>query len=167
MRKKDILGNFVKKPGVLYDYQIKQIDNNIHTALITFLPGTKVVNPLLDTAGCSQINYLPLDKPWSMVTFYKPDGEISGWYFDISLGNFIDADGMPCINDIFLDLLVLPDGQKITLDADELQEALDKNEITAEDFGHAYRIHDEIINSEWCDPAFLIELSKRLLLEYN
>ena len=169
MRKKDILGNFVKKPGILYDYEIKKMEGQaeIYTALITFLPGTKVFRPELDGAGCKEIVYLPLDKPWSIITFYKPDNEISGWYFDISRGNFVDENGIPCTDDIFLDLIILPDGRVVTEDVGELQEALDKNEITIEDYDHAYRVHDEIINSQWSDPAFLTTLGKKLLSEYN
>ena len=82
-------------------------------------------------------------------------------------GKHIDEKGMPCIEDLFLDIAVLPSGQVITLDADELQDALDKGEITADDFDHAYNIHNQIINSEWVDVRFLKRLCDKLLSDFG
>ena len=176
MRKKEILGNFIKNPGILCDYEIKELTDEpkAYTALITFLPGTieshfehNGQKTCQAAAGHKEIVYLPLDMPWSMLTFYNFDNKPTGWYFDISRGNFVDEKGIPCIDDIFLDLLVFPDGQAITKDADELQEALDNNEITADDYNHAWNIHDEILNSKWSNVEFLTTLSDKLLIDYK
>ena len=176
MRKKDILGNFVKNPDVLYSYSIKKLDEEAlaYSALIAFLPGTKEYyfkhdnkRVCLSATGYKEIVYMPMNEYWSMVAFYNAESEMLGWYFDISKGNFLDEYGMPCSDDIFLDLLILPDGRTITLDADELQEALDNNEITTCDYNHAYKIHDQIINSKWSDVDFLTKLSEKLLSDYK
>ena len=110
--------------------------------------------------------YLPLDEFWCITAFYNPQDELLEWYFDISKGNFIDETGIPCTDDIFLDLVVLPDGKTITIDADELQEALDKNEITVDDYNHAYRVRDQILNSKWISVDFLKELCSLYVSEY-
>ena len=176
MRKKDILGNFNKNPGVLYSHSIKKLagDTEAYSALITFLPGSRELTVeyegkqiCLAGPGYKWLMYLPMDEYWCITAFYSPDNELLEWYFDISLGNFVDESGMPCINDIHLDLVVLPNGQTVTLDADELQEALDNNEITAADYNHAYKIHDQIKSSEWSDAKFLTELSEKLFLDYK
>jgi len=175
MRKKDILGNYVKSPGVLYDHAIRKLDgeDEAYIALITFLPGSKELRKELNGEqvclagpGYKWLMYLPINECWCITAFYSPDEKLLEWYFDITLGNFVDEAGMPCIDDIFLDLVVLPDGQTITLDADELQSALDKSEISAADYDHAYKVHDEIKNSKWSDVGFLTELSGKLLLEF-
>ena len=176
MRKKEILGNFIKKQGILCDYEIKELtgEPGTYTALITFLPGTKESyferdgkKVCLSAAGYREIVYMPMNEFWSITVFYNAESEILGWYFDISRGNFLDEKGMPCSDDIFLDLIILPGGQTITEDADELQEALDNSEITIDDYDHAWKIHDQIKNSKWSDAEFLTKLSEKLLADYN
>jgi predicted RNA-binding protein associated with RNAse of E/G family len=176
MRKKDILGNYVKQPDVKYSHAIRKLDGEIeaYSALIRFLPGCREFyshasgEPVrLAGDGCRWLMYLPLDEYWCLNTYYSPEGEILGWYFDLSKGNFLDENGMPCTDDIFLDLIILPNGQPVTDDADELQEALDNGVITADDFKHAYAVHDQILASKWNDVALLTELSATLLAEYE
>jgi len=57
--------------------------------------------------------------------------------------------------------------EKVTLDAGELQEALDSGKITRDDFDHAYRVHDQIKDSEWVDVGFLQVLCQKLLLTFD
>jgi len=176
MRKKDILGNFVKNPNVLFAHMIKQVTDEplAYSALITFLPGCRelYVNNdgeqyCLAGVGYKWLMYLPLNEYWCITVFYNPKNELLEWYFDISKENFIDENGMPCIDDLFLDLVVLPDGRVITIDADELQEALDGNKITIDDFNHAYKIHDQIKASKWNDVEFLTKLCEKLFIDYE
>jgi len=176
VRKKDILSNFVKNPDVFYTHEIRKLDskNEAYSALITFLPGSrklltdidgKQVN--LSAPDCKCLMYLPLDEYWKIAVGVSPENELVEWYFDISSGNYLDDSGMPCIDDLYLDLIVQPSGKTITLDADELQEALDKNLITPEDYNHAYMVHDQILNSKWSDVAFLTGFSEKLLEDYS
>lgn len=176
MRKKDIFGHFTKRKEIVCSCAMRKVADEplAYTALINFLPGCKeyhfnVADQRIHLAGkgCKWLVYLPLDEHWSITTFYDTNNEIQEWYFDISKGNFIDEDGMPCIDDIFLDLAILPDGRTITVDADELQDALDKNEITVDDYDHAYRVHNEIIQSKWNDAKMLTALSNQLLSGYE
>jgi len=175
MRKKDILGNFVKNTNVVYDYSIKKLtgENEAYTAFITFLPGCRELyvdnegeRYCLAGPGFKWLMYLPLDEFWCITAFYNPQNELLEWYFDISKGNFIDENGIPCTDDIFLDLVVLPNGKTITVDADELQEALDKNEITVDDYHHAYQVRDQILNSKWINVDFLKEQCRLHVSEY-
>ena len=175
MRKKNILGNFVKNKDVVYSHAIKKLYGEYegYSALINFLPGCRELNVDNDGVkyclagnGYKWLMYLPLNECWCITAFYSPKNELLEWYFDISKRNFLDENGMPCIDDIFLDLVVLPDGRTITVDADELQEALDKKIITIDDFNHAYRIHDQILKSKWNDVNLLTTLSNNLLSLY-
>ena len=177
MRAKSILGNFVKNPNVLYTHTpIKKLawEHEAYTTLITFLPECRELRVdcagkeiLLAGPGYKWLIYLPMGERWCITAFYSPANELLEWYFDISRSNFIDQHGMPCIDDIFLDLVILPDGQAVTVDADELQEAYDKAEITQDDFNNAYVVHDQIKNSKWGNVDFLCEISRKLLLEHE
>ena len=176
MRKKDILGNLSAKPDMPFIHTIKEVNRNsdVYSALIEFQPGCKdefveAEGKQIQWAGSryKMLMYLPINEFWCLSAYYAPDGKLLFWYFDISRKNFVDEHGIPCIDDIFLDLVITPDGQTLTLDADELQDAFDKNEITTSDFDHAYKVHDEILNSKWCDVDHLNQLSKKLLLEHE
>ena len=175
MRKKTILGNFVLYPDVAYTHTITKLTSEpeAYSALITFLPGCRQLNVdiggkefRLADAGCKWLMYLPMNEYWCLSTYYAPDNRLLGWYFDISRGNFMDENGMPCTDDIFLDYAIDPSGQGATLDADELQEALDSGEVTTDDYNHAYNIRDSIKGSQWSDVEFLKDFSARLLADY-
>ena len=174
MRKKDILGNFVTNPGVLFDYEIKQVGERDYAALVTFLPGTRELHNTcnfqeicLAAPGYQWLEYLHLDEYWKLCTFYNAAGSLFEWYFDISRGNFLDERQMPCINDLWLDLVILPSGTAVTLDADELRDALSQNLINQGDYDHAYKIHNEIKNSKWSDVEFLTKFSNELLAKFK
>jgi predicted RNA-binding protein associated with RNAse of E/G family len=172
MRKKTILGNYIKNEGVLFTPSalkyIKELDG--YATVIDFLPGTKELyvedggSPIcLSGAGCRWLQYLPMHENWSLTTFYDPAGRIMEWYFDISKGNFMDENGVPCTDDLFLDVVLLADGRSVTLDADELQQALDCGEIGIDDYRKAYRIGDEILSGKWNDTVLLTRLGEKLL----
>jgi len=173
MRKKDILGNFITNPNILFSNSpIKKLDgeHEAYTAIITFEPGSEALivdcdgeQIQLAGPGFKWLMYLPMGEYWSLTAFYSPTGELLEFYFDITRSNFIDERGTPCIDDIFLDLVVLPNGKVVTIDADELQDALDKGEITQQEFDNAYAVHDQIKASKWGNAEFLKQHCGKLL----
>lgn len=48
------------------------------------------------------------------------------WYIDMIAGQGIDADGVPFFDDLYLNLVVYPDGTIVVDDMDELEDALSK-----------------------------------------
>ena len=60
--------------------------------------------------------------------------EILLWYIDMIAGQGIDEDGIPYFDDLYLDLVVYPDGTIIVDDMDELVEALEQEDITPEQY---------------------------------
>lgn len=176
MRKKDINGNYVKRPEARYTSVIKKIGGQHpgHSSLIYFLEGTSklIINEnsidlCLSDDGYKQLNYLPDNKNWCMTAMYNRHGEIIEWYFDVTKSNFIDNNGIPCMDDLFLDIVLFPNGDIIILDEDELQEALTKGEIGQEEYQFAYRICDKLINSEFLDIEFILLFSNKLLSDYD
>jgi predicted RNA-binding protein associated with RNAse of E/G family len=147
---------------------------NEYSALITFLRGCK--DKFVDHNGkqiqwagaeYKMLMYLPVSEKWCLSAYYSPDDKLTFWYFDISRNNFVDERGMPCTDDVFLDLVIFPSGEKITLDEDELQEAFDKGIVSKEDVDNAYAVHDQIKNSKWSNVDFLKKKKKKLLLEHD
>ena len=176
MRKKDILCNFTENSDIVFAHSMRKLvgKTNEYSALITFLRGCKDKFVELDGkqiqwAGTDykMLMYLPVSEKWCLSAYYTPDDKLTFWYFDISRKNFVDEHDMPCIDDVFLDLVITPTGEKITLDEDELQEAFNEGIVSQEDVDNAYAVHDQIKNSKWSNVDFLGEISKKLLLEHD
>lgn len=75
--------------------------------------------------------------------------------------------GIPYIIDLYLDIVFKSNGKWITLDEDELEEALNLGDITKEDYDLAYKTYNEIIELYGNDFESLKNLTHKLLNEFN
>ena len=80
-----------------------------------------------------------------MSAVYNEKNEIVEWYFDIarSIGK---EKGVPYEDDLYLDVVLGPTGRIILLDEDELKEALERNEMTREEYNQAYQTAYDLIH---------------------
>ncbi len=102
---------------------------------ITLLNTIKVTEPLsvqygkklvcIVDDGYMWLQQFPFNKNHSVTTMFDADGNIVQWYIDICLRNGM-KNGIPWMDDLFLDIVVLPSGELIVRDADELEDALSK-----------------------------------------
>lgn len=60
---------------------------------------------------------------------FDSDGKIVQWYIDLC-DNIGTENGIPRMDDLFLDIVVLPSGELFQLDADELDEAYSSGTIS-------------------------------------
>jgi predicted RNA-binding protein associated with RNAse of E/G family len=95
--------------------------------------------------GYSEICFLPDNDNWMLWALYDNNGKIIEWYFDITRKNRVDEKGNPYCDDLYLDIVLMPDGKTIILDEDELQNALDNGNITKDEYDMAYRVKDELL----------------------
>jgi len=65
---------------------------------------------------------IPLRKKHSVTTMFDINVNIVQWYIDVCLGNGADTD-IPYLDDLYLDIILLPSGEIIQKDADEFEEA--------------------------------------------
>lgn len=105
----------------------------------------------------------PIGKNHCLTAMYNPNREIVQWYFDITKQNGIGLDGIPFFDDLYLDVVVLPSGQVLLLDEDELKAALDSNEITKEDYEMAYGEARKLMNFATHSKDKLKALSNKYL----
>ncbi|MBE6563134.1 MAG: DUF402 domain-containing protein [Ruminococcaceae bacterium] len=70
-------------------------------------------------------------------------GNILQYYFDITEKNVIDGESSH-FYDLFLDLVTMPDVRLITLDGDELEEALSEGVINEAQYNKAWRVLSEL-----------------------
>ncbi|GAA0315283.1 DUF402 domain-containing protein [Bacillus carboniphilus] len=73
--------------------------------------------------GFMWLQHFPNKGHYAMTTVFDQKGEIVQWYIDIITKTGTDQNGIPWFEDLYLDVVVLPTGEIIELDQDELEEA--------------------------------------------
>jgi predicted RNA-binding protein associated with RNAse of E/G family len=110
--------------------------------------------------GYSTLTFLPDGENYCIEAIYDNYNKIVEWYIDITRINAVDEDGHPYFDDLYLDVVLLPDGQILTFDEDEIKSAFDSGKITNEDFEMAYDVLEKlkknnILNVKHMEMLFL------------
>lgn len=117
--------------------------------------------------GYKGVMFLPDGETWCVTAVYNTENEIVEWYFDMTKANGVTEEGVPYFDDLYLDIAVAPDFSVRILDEDELQEALDEQVITQEDYELAYRTCDSVLKTVVTNKEFLVEFLKRYVEELD
>lgn len=150
------------------------IHTTIHTkqftGIVSLLHMQKVETPLLVQYGNKDIcivadgyiwlQHFPENEHYSLTTMFNEKGEIVQWYIDICLKNGCDKDG-PWMDDLFLDIIVLPSGEVILKDVDEIEEALSKGIINELLYQLAWKETKKIQEMLKQDKFPLLNLAKK------
>lgn len=115
------------------EYAQTHLNTEEFEGYITLLHTVKVSQPLTvpygnDTLcivddGYMWLQQFPKDKHHVVTTVFNVQGQVVQWYIDITLRSGVES-GIPWMDDLFLDLVLLPSGELIVLDENELEEAL-------------------------------------------
>lgn len=97
--------------------------------------------------GFKWLSILPQDDYYCITAMMNEKNDIQVWYIDMIAAQGIDTDGIPYFDDLYLDLIVFPNGEIKVDDMDELEEALRQGDITQEQFDLAVRTADGLRNS--------------------
>lgn len=110
--------------------------------------------------GYMWLQQFPSDKHHSVTTMFDEKGQIVQWYIDICYMNGVSEDNVPWMDDLFLDIVILPSGDVIQKDSEELDEAL-LNGTIDETLYNLARKEAELINSLVKEGSFtLLQLSQ-------
>lgn len=135
------------------EFKSNVVNNNDFTGNVTFLKIKKVKNKwfvdeekrcILDE-NYTWVGIYPEHENYCITAIYDENKNIKEWYFDISKHNGIE-NGIPYEDDLYLDIVILPDGRVNILDEDELIQAYHDKNITKKDYELAYKVKDKIIN---------------------
>jgi uncharacterized protein len=85
--------------------------------------------------GYTWLQHFPAGAHHSLTTMFDAAGEVVQWYIDICLQNGIET-GRPYMDDLFLDVIILPSGEIFYKDYDELLAAVSSGIINE----HLYNI---------------------------
>ena len=100
----------------------------------------------------------PDGKNFCITTMFDENDNIAEWYFDIAR-EIGEDNGMPYEDDLYLDVVIVPDGRIHILDEDELKSAYDRKEVSKEEYEMAYRVANKIIE-KGKNKKYLDELTK-------
>lgn len=111
---------------------------------------TPFVSPIgtyLINNGYYIIEVIPKKENYAMRVFFNEKKERLLYYFDITRSNGVDEKTkIPYYDDLYLDV-TFANGEIRVLDEDELQEALDRNLISKDDFVLANKTKDLLVES--------------------
>ena len=134
------------------EYKNMRIDNEEFKGNISLLDIKKVKFPwyvdeekrciLADNFKWLEI--YPDGENYCLTVIYDNKENVSEWYYDIAR-RVGEENGIPYEDDLYLDVVIVPDGRIHLLDKDELQEAFEKRELSKEVYDMAYRVANRLI----------------------
>lgn len=158
------------------DYSILEIQESFFKGHAVFLKLQNIEKPLSvyngeETICIKDNNYewievYPTEGKYSITIMYDDKGNLIEWYFDIAKKVGIE-NGIPFEDDLYLDLIITPNGEKIIIDEDELLEAKENGFITQDDVDNAYRTLRKLENQYVNNINNLKQLTNYLLNEFK
>ena len=111
--------------------------------------------------GLKWLSILPQNDFYCITAMMNANNDILLWYIDMIAEQGIDADGIPYFDDLYLDLVVYPDGTVLVDDMDELEEALSIKDISQEQFNLAISTSNKLKTGLLSNINFFIEYTLR------
>ena len=111
--------------------------------------------------GRKWLSILPQDDWYCITAMMDEDGNILLWYIDMIAKQGIDEDGVPYFDDLYLDLVVYPDGTIVVDDMDELEDALSKKDITQEQYNLAIETSNRLQRGMLSDISLFMEYTRK------
>lgn len=110
--------------------------------------------------GLKWLSILPQNGFYCITAMMDAKNNILLWYIDMIAAQGTDPDGIPYFDDLYLDLVIYPDGTIIVDDMDELEDALSQKDITQEQFSLAIDTCNELKNGMLCDISRFTEYTQ-------
>ena len=158
------------------NYKLLKIEESFLDGYACLLRFSNIDEPLIVHNDYTNIcikdnNYIwievyPINGNYAITIMYDDKINLIEWYFDISKSVGLD-NGIPYEEDLYLDLIITPDGEKIVIDEDELLNAKEKGIITQEDVDLAYNILNQLEKKYVYNMNELYLLTNYLLDKFN
>ena len=109
--------------------------------------------------GLKWISILPQNDFYCITVMMNANDDILLWYIDMVAEQGIDVDSIPYFDDLYLDLVIYPNGMIKVDDMDELEEALLRKDITEEQFNLAISTSNKLKNGLLSDIDSFIDFT--------
>lgn len=110
--------------------------------------------------GYMWLQQFPQDAFHAVTTMFDAKGEVVEWYIDVCKHNGLNEQGVLFYDDLYLDVIVSPDGRMELLDALELDDALQAGLVSSLEYNLAWREADSIMTALEADLFPLLWLSE-------
>lgn len=158
------------------EYSQKRIDEEFFKGYVALVKIKDVQNPLVVNDGekdvCIKdndykwIEVYPDNEHYAVTIMFDNNDNLIQWYFDIAKEIGIE-NNIPYEDDLYVDIVITPNGRKEILDEEELMDALNKNEITQNDVELVYEtvklIEDKFVNNF----SYLTDLTDKFLKMFD
>lgn len=149
----------------------KHVTNNLIEGYVGIINIEQVTEPQIwnfhdeDIVVCDNglkwLSILPKNDFYCITAMLNEKDEILLWYIDMIADQGLDKDGVPYFYDLYLDLVVYPDGTIIEDDMDELEEALSVKDISEKQYNLA------IITSKKLKEGILSDIETFIAYTYK
>lgn len=158
------------------EYAQERIDEDFFKGYACYTKIKGVSKPLIVNNGIYDVcikneNYewlgvYPDNEKYAITIMFDDNGNLIEWYFDISKNIGVE-NGIPFEDDLYLDMVIMPNGQKLVLDEKELLDAFNRGEITQIDVDIAYQTLDLLENKYVNNLSELITFTKHFCEIFN
>ena len=141
------------------NYKQVRIDEDFFKGYACFLKLQNIQKPLIVNNGKEEIcirdngyewiEVYPDNSKYAITIMFDDNNNLIEWYFDISKNVGIE-NGIPFEDDLYLDLIITPNGERLVVDEDELLSAKDSGVITQEDVDSAYSTL-QLLDNKYCN----------------
>ncbi|WP_239454201.1 DUF402 domain-containing protein [Bacillus suaedaesalsae] len=114
-------------------------------------------NLKLADEGYTWVQYFPKGESYTVTVMQNEEREVIQWYIDICLNHGVTEKDIPWYRDLYLDIIVFPNGTWCLVDEDELDAALKLGIITKKEFDYAYHVANKLINKLESHSLYLME----------
>ncbi len=158
------------------NYSLLKIDESFFRGYACFLKLQNIEKPLIvynekeyiciKDNNYEWIEVYPDGGNYAITIMYDDKGNFIEWYFDIARSIGVE-NGIPYEDDLYLDLIITPNGEKIVIDEDELLAAKTKGYITEDDVDTAYKVLRELDEKYVNNFEELVKLTNYLLCKFK
>jgi uncharacterized protein len=129
-------------------FAIWKLEKPTFTGYVTRLDLLEVALPLwvqscgericVADAGYSWLHHFPSNTHYTLTSQWNDKGQLVQWYFDICDHHGVTSEGVPYWDDLYLDVIGLPNNVFAIIDQDELAQASKENHITQQHYDLAH-----------------------------
>lgn len=111
--------------------------------------------------GYSWLQYYPKGTNYIITAMFDDKSEVVEWYIDVCKNQGVTDQGVPWFDDLYLDIVVLRNGEVFLLDQDELDDALTRRVISERDYELAMKTAQEVLHQidAHIFPYFLMSIT--------
>ncbi|MDN4071254.1 DUF402 domain-containing protein [Paenibacillus vini] len=151
-------------------FKSKYVDSDMFRGYVTSYSIQALRDPLWKTyggntfriadKGFTWLQYYPKGEHYVVTAMFDDKGDIVEWYIDVCKTQGVTDQGVPWFDDLYLDIVVLKNGEVFLLDEDELDDALSRGHITVRDYDMATETARDVMRSirEQHFPYFTMSL---------